>query len=108
MNRFPQTTWEEIYKHWELYSHYGPSVLIEPIVPVEVHIDYDPRNGIFYGYDWISNDNYVARKELIEKNLTEFIYFTKPTNIGTIHTLNMLVHSENDEERAAIWIYAFA
>jgi len=38
----------------------------------------------------------------------QFLYFSKPTNKGTIHTLNMLINSANDEERAAIWIYTFA
>jgi len=108
MNRFPQKSWEEIYKQWELYSHYGPSVLTAPIEPVEVHIDFNPENGVFYGYDWLSSDEFKSRINLIERNLTQFLYFTKHTNKGTIHTLNMLVNSENDEERAAIWIYSFA
>jgi hypothetical protein len=108
MNKFPQTSWEEIYQHWELYSSFGPSILTASIAPVEVYIDYDQKRGVFYGYDWLSSDEYKSRKELIEGDLTHFFYFTKPTNKGTIHTLNMLVNSVSDEERAAIWIYAFA
>lgn len=55
-----------------------------------------------------TREEYNSRKEIIKNNVAHFLYFTKPTNKGTMHTLNMLMNSVNDEERAAIWIYSFA
>ena len=101
-------TWKEVYEYWRLYSMYGSSILNSPIEPIEIFVDYPNRESVFYGYDWLTRDRYYARKSTIENNVNQFLYFTEPTNKGTIHTLNMLVNSISDEERAAIWIYTFA
>ena len=103
-----QINWDEIYKHWSLYASSGPAILNTPINLTEIHVNFTKADSVFYGYDWLSHDEYFSRKNLIEKNLPEFLYFTKPTNKGTIHTLRMLMEANDDEERAAIWIYAFA
>lgn len=108
MRELPKTSWEEIYKYWDLYCPYGPTILNSPITPVEIHVDYSKENGVFYGYDWLTRDEFYSRKHTVESNVAQFLYFTKPTNKGTIHTLNMLINSNSDEERAAVWIYAFA
>ena len=108
MQKSPQVSWNEIYKYWSLYASLGPSILNTPISLTEIHVDFTKTGSVFYGYDWLSQDEYNSRKELIEKNLSEFLYFTKATNKGTIHTLQMLMEANDEEERAAIWIYAFA
>ena len=87
---------------------HGPSIMNMPILPSTIHVDYSKMSGIFYGYDWLSRSEYESRKSIIENNVAQFLYFTTPTNKGTMHTLNMLVNSVSDEERAAIWIYSFA
>ena len=71
-------------------------------------MDFSGHKGAFYGYDWLTQEEYASRKTTIETNLMQFLYFTKTTNKGTMHTLNMLVNSVSDEERADIWIYSFA
>ena len=108
MHGFPQISWEEIYRYWSLYADRGPVILNEPIRPTEIHVDFKRPDTYIYGYDWLSREEYLCRKKTIEKNPTEFLYFTQPTNKGTIHTLRMLMDAKDDEERAAIWIYAFA
>lgn len=108
MRRLPQISWPEIYQCWRLNSSYGPEILNDPIRLTEIHVDYTAHSAVFYGYDWLSRSEYNRRKELVEKNLSGFLYYTKATNKGTIHTLQMLVDAKDDEERAAIWIYAFA
>jgi hypothetical protein len=50
----------------------------------------------------------LRKEQLIEKNPTQFLYFTKPTNKGTIQTAEMLMEARNEEELAAIWIAATA
>ena len=105
MRELPKTSWEEIYKYWDVYSSCGPTILNSPITSVEIHVDY---KGVFYGYDWLTCDEFYSRKRMVENDIAHFLYFTKPTNKGTIHTLNMLINSNSDEERAAIWIYAFS
>ncbi len=102
-----ELSWEEIYQSWNLHHYSEQTVLNSPIVLKELFVDYKRENGIFYGYDWLTKDEYNSRKDTIQNNLSEFLYFTKPTNKGTLHTLNMLINSTSDEERAAIWIYAF-
>ena len=108
MREMDKVSWEEIYNYWSLYSMHGPSILNQPILPVELYIDYSQHSGVFYGYDWLTQEEYISRKTTVVSNITEFLYFTKPTNKGTMHTLNMLINSVSDEERAAIWICAFA
>lgn len=108
MGTVKSMSWEEIYDYWCIYSNYGPSILKEPILPVEMYINFGNMKRIFYGYDWLSLKQYDDRKSMISDNLQQFLYFTKPTNKGTIHTLNMLVNSANEEEQAAIWLYTFS
>jgi hypothetical protein len=108
MKELNAVSWEEVYDYWRLYSMYGPSILNLPISPIELYVDFSRHDGIFYGYDWLTHEQYSSRKATVENNVTEFMYFTKPTNKGTMHTLNMLVNSVSGEERAAIWIYCFA
>lgn len=100
-------TWNDIYKYWKLYSNYGPAILKAPINPVEIHVNMHDEGMFFYGYDWLSRNEYYERKRIIEETPSEFFYFTKATNKGTVHTLNMLLEAKDEEESAAIWIYAF-
>lgn len=99
-------TWEQVYKHWYLYAGQVPDRLQKPLSVKEIPVAYD-REGIFYGFDWLPQKGYEHRKHLIETNITSFLLFTQPTNKGTIHTLQMLLEAKDDEERAAIWLYAF-
>lgn len=56
---------------------------------------------------------YLLSKERISASLIEqdpigFLYFSHPSNKGTIQTAEMLVDAQNEEEQAAIWIAAAA
>lgn len=53
MNKLDMVSWEEIYDYWRLYNTFGPSILNQPILPVELFVDYSKHDGIFYGYDWL-------------------------------------------------------
>ena len=99
--------WEDAYKLWRIGCLYLPASLSAPITPEVVAVDYD-REGYIYGYDWLRSDDAKKRKKLISKNPIEFLYFTKPSNKGTITTLQMLTEAQDDEERAAVWIAATA
>jgi hypothetical protein len=108
MKELDAVSWEEVYDYWRIYSGHGPSILNLPISPTELYVDFCRHGGVFYGYDWLTHEQYDSRKATVENDVNEFLYFTKTTNKGTIHTLNMLINSVSDEERAAIWIYSFA
>lgn len=108
MNHLPEISWEELYAGWKLYSTSGPQILSLPIAPVEIHVDYDNSKNIIYGYDWLPKASYEQQKTIFATHGAGGLYLIQPTNKGTLHTLNMLIHSQNDEERAAIWLYAFA
>ncbi len=82
-------------------------ILSEPITAESIFVVYN-QEGYIYGFDWLQNKAAQARKELIEKDPLEFLYFTHPTNKGTIQTAEMLVDAQNEEELAAIWIAAAA
>jgi len=101
-------TWDEVYKQWKLYADCGPTIMNTPISLAEIHISYDNEMEEIYGYDWLRKEYYEQRKEFVEKNPINFLYFIQPTNKGTIHTIRMLVDAHDEEERAAIWLYAFA
>ena len=105
MNNHTDITWEKLYKCWGNYMWNAPSILKSPIAFEEIHIEYN-RDGFIYGYDWISHEKLEERKKIIENDVTQFLYFTQPSNKGTIHTLQMLLEAETSEEIAAIWIYA--
>lgn len=104
---FEQMKWEDIYELWKNGSYNFPKLLAEPVHAETVFVEYD-QIGYIYGYDWLDMAEAQQRKQLIEKNPTEFLYFTKPTNKGTIQTAEMLIEARNEEELAAIWIAATA
>lgn len=104
---FKQMKWEETYSLWNNNSHYFSNILSEPITAESVFVEYN-QEGYIYGFDWLQNKAAQARKELIEKDPLKFLYFTQPTNKGTIQTVEMLMDAQNEEELAAVWIAATA
>ncbi len=88
-------------------GYHFPKALTEPVSAETVFVEYK-QDGYIYGNDWLEVTEARERKQLIEKNPTQFLYFTKPTNKGTIQTAEMLMKARNEEERAAIWIAATA
>lgn len=97
--------WESVYELWKMGCYCFPKVLTEPVSAETVFVEYK-QDGYIYGYDWLEDTEARERKQLIEKHPTEFLYFTKPTNKGTIQTAEMLMDAHNEEELAAIWIAA--
>ena len=99
--------WKDIYEKWKIGMMYYPANA-DRIEVEAVHIDLGHREYKFYGYDWLLKAGAEQRKQLIRERLSEFLYFTQPTNKGTIQTVGMLAEAESAEERAAIWIAATA
>lgn len=85
-----QMKWEEAYSLWNYNSHYFSEILSESITAESIFVEYN-QEGYIYGFDWLQNKAAQARKELIEKDPLEFLYFTHPTNKGTIQTAEMLM-----------------
>lgn len=103
-----QLDWEEVYQSWVYGQYYLPAVLSEPVKGETISVEC-PEDGCYiYGYDWLNRQGTLERKRLIAEQPTEFLYFTRPTNKGTIHTAQMLIEAKDDAERAAIWIAATA
>lgn len=100
--------WEDVYQLWEQGSYYFPKDLTAPLTAERVFVEYDYKGRYFYGYDWLEKEEAETRKTLIKNNPVEFICFTQPSNKGTIQTAEMLIESQDEEERAAIWIAATA
>lgn len=99
--------WKEVYSLWEYGTYRFPELLTDPIPVETVFVDYN-REGYIYGFDWLSNEDARRRKQLIEKDPLSFLYFTRPSNKGTVQTAEMLVNAQDKEEQAAIWIAATA
>ena len=97
--------WESVYELWKRGCYDFPKVLTEPVSAETVFVEYK-QEGYIYGYDWLETTEAQERKQLIEKHPTEFLYFTKLTNKGTIQTAEMLMDAHNEEELAAVWIAA--
>lgn len=104
---FEQMKWENVYELWQRGRYHFPKVLTDPVSTETVFVEYK-QDGYIYGYDWLETEEAQERKKLIKKNPVEFLYFTKPTNKGTIQTAEMLIEARNEEELAAIWIAATA
>lgn len=102
-----QLQWADIYQSWKNLGYYFPNSLISPMDVEIIPIKYN-QQGYIWGYDWIDKDEVQTRKQQIAPNPIEFLYLTKPTNKGTIHTAEMLLAAKDEEERAAIWIAATA
>lgn len=103
-----ETKWKDVYRLWEYNSYYFPKILTEPVSAETVFVKYEHGDSYFYGYDWLNHWDAADRKKLIQEDPVEFIYFSKPSNKGTIQTAQMLVEARSPEERAAIWIAATA
>ena len=99
--------WEDAYSLWQRNCYQFPEMLTASLSAETVFIQYE-RDGYIYGYDWLTVEEAEARKKQIIKNPIEFLYFTKPSNKGTIQTAQMLMEAKNREEIAAIWIAATA
>ena len=104
---FEQIKWEDAYELWKEGCYSFPKMLTDPVSAETVFAKYE-RDGYIYGYDWLESVEAQERKRLIKENPIEFLYFTKPTNKGTIQTAEMLIEARNEEELAAIWIAATA
>ena len=104
---FEQMKWEEAYSLWRYGSYNFREILSEVVTATPVFVEFN-RDGYIYGFDWLPNREAQQRRELIEKNPTEFLYCTEPTHKGTIQTAEMLVKAQSEEELAAIWIAATA
>lgn len=102
-----QLEWKDIYKLWKLEGFSFSESLSTPVSVETIFVKYH-QDGYIFGYDWLKSSEAVNRKLLIEQHPEEFLYFTKPTNKGTIQTAEMLVDAQSEEERAAIWIAATA
>lgn len=104
---FEDMKWEDVYQLWRAGSYHFPKMLTEPISAETVFVEYN-GNSCFYGYDWLEAGRVAERKQLIAEKTAQFLYFTKPSNKGTIQTAEMLVEAQTEEELAAIWIAATA
>lgn len=100
--------WKEVYDLWQTGCCYLPAALSAPVTAEFVKVRDDREGCIFYGYDWLYNGEVPRRKRLISKKPIEFMCFTKPSNKGTITTIQMLAEAKDAEERAAVWIAATA
>lgn len=104
---FEQMKWEDAYELWKGGCYSFPKLLTDPVSSETVFVKYE-RDGYIYGYDWLETVEAQERKRLIKENPIRFLYFTKPTNKGTIQTAEMLIEAQDEEELAAIWIAATA
>jgi hypothetical protein len=85
---FERMSWSSAYELWEHSRYFFPKSLFEAPAAESVFVDYNQENYI-YGYDWLSNEETEERKQLIKDNPSQFLYFTQPTNKGTIQTAQM-------------------
>lgn len=104
---FEEMKWEDAYRLWNDGRYDFPEILSDPAAAEPIFVEYE-ADGYFYGFDWLQNSMVQERKLLIQKKPLEFLYFTKPSNKGTIQTAGMLMEAQSDEERAAVWIAATA
>ena len=102
-----QISWETTYQIWQYGNYFFPIELSDPIKVETIHIEYK-SNYYIYGFDWLDNDEAAMRKQIISNDPEQFLLFTKASNKGTIHTVQMLEEAKSKEERAAIWIAATA
>lgn len=100
-------TWKEIYKDWGFEADRLP-IINEKLVVNEIPIENFKRpDEALYGLDWIQNELFASRTEGIKENPHGFLLFGDSLNKGTLTTLQYLVMADDQETRAAIWIYAF-
>ena len=75
---FEQMKWENVYELWRMCGYHFPKALTEPVSAETVFVEYK-QDGYIYGYDWLEVTEARERKQLIEKNPTQFLYFAKPS-----------------------------
>lgn len=100
-------TWEDIYENWNYISLHNP-VIKQKLLVNRVEINqWRQEREYFYGLDWIANEHFAERTQYISDHTIEFMLSGECLNKGTLATLEYLVNAEDEETRAAIWIYAF-
>lgn len=104
---FEQMKWEDVYELFNRGCYHFPKLLTEPVSAETVFVEYK-QAGHIYGYDWLVTAEARERKQMIKKDPVQFLYFTEPTNKGTIQTAEMLMEAQNEEELAAVWVAATA
>ena len=105
MNNYDKYKWKEIYNYCSYYAmtylNFN-SLKIETVEVEQLKDDY--RIG---GYDWDTIKNIEYKVDVIKRSPSEFLVCCDSVNKGTLHTVKLLDNAKDDEERFAIWLYAF-
>lgn len=93
-------TWKEVYETWKAISYRKPMVNKKLLVN-KIKVNQREREGSSsYNLDWVLTEDLANRtggSAISGDGL----------NKGALRTLKYLVETEDEETRAAIWIYAF-
>lgn len=100
-------TWNAVYSYWDLYMDTGPQILNRPIVPKRIHVERNNDQKLIYGYCWLSRSDFARQKKQMQDSSSYFYLPRSPGGKGAVHTLRMLIDAQDEQERAAIWIYTF-
>lgn len=106
MKKSEEITWKEIYEDCK-YLSLNPFKLSNPVEIEKVYVRSYSKNYYIEGYDWDTKDKIKHKIEVLDRSPAEFFVFCDAVNKGTLSTIKLLNSAKSEEERVAIWLYAF-
>lgn len=102
-------TWETIYKYWQVHSDWDfEKNLARPLVFKKEYLSVDDELSTAFDYSWCSPDKLNEHVAAVSEQLRGGYAHDEHRYKGVSYHLELLDTAEDDEERAALWIYGHA
>lgn len=100
-------TWKTIYKYWQVHSDWDfEKNLARPLIFKNEFLSVDDELSTSFDYSWCAPEKLKEHVAAISEQLRGGYAHSEHRYKGVSHTLELLATAQNDEERAALWIYA--
>lgn len=102
-------TWETIYKYWQVHSDWDfEKNLARPLIFKNEYLYLGDELSTSFDYSWCAPEKLSEHVAAVSEQLRGGYTHDAHRYKGISYHLELLATAENDEERAALWIYAHA
>lgn len=99
--------WKTIYKYWQVHSDWDfEKNLARPLIFKNEFLSVDDELSTSFDYSWCAPEKLSEHVAAISEQLRGGYAHDEHRYKGISYMLELLATAENDEERAALWIYA--
>ena len=102
-------TWETIYKYWQVHSDWDfEKNLARPLIFKKEYLSVEDELSTSFDYSWCAPEKLSEHVAAVSEQLRGGYAHDEHRYKGVSYHLELLATAENDEERAALWIYGHA